>query len=268
MSAVIPPIISLLTDFGSRDTYVGQMKGAILSLAPRATLVDLTHEIPAGDIIAGSLAWLDAVAAFPPGTIHLGVVDPGVGSERRAIVAEIGAWRFVCPDNGLLTGVLQTQRLHRAVEVRETRFWRNEISPVFHGRDIFGPVAAHLAAGIDLGEFGPAISSPLVEIDLLDPTNDNGVIQGCVLAADRFGNLRTNIPATLLSRRQATSTGWTIEIGDVKIHGVVRCYSDSPIGQLCTLIGSHGHLEIAVNQGHAQELLHAVRGTMVTVRQA
>lgn len=266
MSAAVPPIITLLTDFGSRDTYVGQMKGAILSIAPGATLVDLTHEIPAGDILAGSLAWLDAVAAFPPGTIHLGVVDPGVGSERRAIAAEIGAWRFVCPDNGLLTGVLRIHPLHRAVEIREAHFWQRKISPVFHGRDIFGPVAAHLAAGIDLGEFGPAITRPLVEIDLIAPTIENGVIRGCVLIADQFGNLRTNIAATLLSQRPATSTEWTIEVGGAKIHGVVRCFSDLPIGQLCTLVGSHGHLEIAVNQGDAQELLHAARGTTVTVR--
>ncbi len=266
MSAPVQPIITLLTDFGSRDTYVGQMQGAILTTAPQARLVDLTHELPPGDILAGGLDWLDSIAAFPPGTIHLGVVDPGVGSERRAIVAEIGLWRFVCPDNGLLTGVLRSHPLHRAVEIREPGFWRTEVSSVFHGRDIFGPVAAHLAAGIDLGEFGPAISTPLVEIDLPEPTNETDVIQGCVLTSDRFGNLRTNIPATLLSRRQATSTKWTTEIGDVKINGVVRCFSDSPVGQLCALIGSHGQLEIAVNQGNAQELLHAVRGTTVTVR--
>jgi S-adenosylmethionine hydrolase len=268
------PIITLLTDFGSRDTYVGQMKGAILAIAPAARLVDMTHELPAGDILAGSLAWMDSVAAFPPGTIHVGVVDPGVGGERRGIAAEIGPWRFVFPDNGLATALLQSHTLHRAVELDEPRYWRPAVSPVFHGRDIFGPVAAHWAAGVALEEFGPALASPLVEWELPRPVIENGVIRGCVLTSDRFGNLRTNIPgkeivAAASSRRCTSETPlppWTVEIGSVKINGISSYFAETPTGQFCAVIGSHGHLEIAMNQGNAQLKLNALRGTPVIVR--
>lgn len=256
------PLITLLTDFGHADTYVGQMKGAILSVCPRATLVDLCHEIPPGDIAAGAVAWGAAGAAFPPQTIHVGVVDPGVGTPRRAIAAEIGPWRFVCPDNGLLTSILKTWPMSRAVELTESRWWRPEVSPVFHGRDLFGPVAAHWAAGRDLTEFGPFIDT-LAELDIASPQRDGGTVTGCVLTIDRFGNLRTNIPQAWLTE---PVDQWRIEIGPEAIHGVSRCFGDRDPGTLAALIGSHGHLEIAVNRGHAADRLSASVGMSVRIR--
>lgn len=255
------PVITLLTDFGTKDTYVGQMKGAILSLCPHAVLVDLSHDIPPGDIIAGAVAWCDAVAAFPPRTIHVGVVDPGVGTLRRAIAAEIGPWRFVGPDNGLITEMLKKWPMSRAVELTESRWWRPDVSAVFHGRDIFGPVAAHWAAGRELMEFGPPIES-LVQLDIAAPSRDGISITGCILTIDRFGNLRTNIPQAWLTD---PVDQWRIEIGPETIYGVSRCFGDRDAGALVALIGSHGHLEIAINRGHAAERLPASVGMPVHV---
>lgn len=257
------PLITLLTDFGSRDTYVGQVKGVILSVCPHARLVDITQEIPLGDVWSGTIAWKDAIAAFPPQTVHLGVVDPGVGTSRRAIAAEIGPWRFVCPDNGLLTTLLQTWPLVHAVELTERKWWRPDVSPVFHGRDLFGPVAAHWAAGRELTEFGPPISEPLIQLELKPPDVNGSEIQGTILIVDRFGNLRTNIPANLLT---GSPDRWVTTIEGQVIRGVSRCFGDQQVGALVALIGSHGHLEIAVNQGNAAQRLQAGVGTPVKLQ--
>lgn len=257
------PLVTLLTDFGSRDTYVGQMKGAMLSVCTEARLVDLTQEIPPGDVLSGAVAWGDAVPAFPPQTVHLGVVDPGVGTARRAVAAEIGPWRFVCPDNGLLTVLLQAWPLVRAVELTERKWWRPDVSPVFHGRDLFGPVAAHWAAGRDLTEFGPPISEPLIQLDLEPPQVIGSKIQGTILTVDRFGNLRTNISADLLT---GPPDRWVTTMEGQTIRGLSRCFGDREAGDFVSLIGSHGQLEIAVNQGNAAERLHAAVGTSVKVQ--
>ncbi len=251
--------MTLLTDFGRADTYVGQLKGAVLTVCSGAQLVDLTHEIPPGDLLTAAIAWADAVSAFPAGTIHLAVVDPGVGSSRRAIAAEIGDWRFVCPDNGLLTVILQKWTRRRIVELTNSQFWRPEVSPVFHGRDLFGPVAGHWARGTDLAEFGPELSLPPVLLSVPQPVNEGHAIRGQVLMADHFGTLRTNIPATWL----ADDEDWTIEVAGITIRGLVRCFSDVPPGELCALMGSHGDLEITMNQGRAQDKLSAGRGMPV-----
>lgn len=259
------PLITLLTDFGSHDTYVGQMKGAILSVCPDAQLVDLAHELAPGDIPAAAIAWADAVRAFPPGTIHLGVVDPGVGSERRGIAAEIGDWKFVCPDNGLLTMLRQTWPLLRAVELRNPQWWQRAVSPVFHGRDVFGPVAGHWAAGRDLLDFGPMIVDPLIQIPIPVPETGGRTVVGQVIAVDRFGNLRTNIVA---ARLIGPSEGWTFEIGPHTVRGLSRYFGEQPAGMPLALIGSHGFLEIAVNQGNAAQQWNAAVGTTVRVTQS
>jgi S-adenosylmethionine hydrolase len=254
------PLVTLLTDFGSRDVYVGQVKGAILSVCRQASLIDLTHDIPPGNIAAAAIAWADAVTPFPPQTIHVGVVDPGVGTQRRGIAAEIGPWRFVCPDNGLLSGIVQTWPLIRAVELTEPRWWRSDVSSVFHGRDIFGPVAAHWASGQSVTDFGPLISKPLETVTIPSPQRNDRGIAGTVLAIDHFGNLRTNIPAFWI---EGPPEDWHIEIGNETIHGLVRCFGDADTGALLALLGSHGRVEVAVNRGNAAERLNASVGTSV-----
>lgn len=259
----MPPIITLLTDFGGYDTYVGQMKGAILAVSPETQLVDLTHEISPGDIKSAASVWGDAVGVFPPGTIHVGVVDPGVGTARRAVAAEIGQWKFVCPDNGLLTYLLNRHRLHRAAELNCTRWWRPLVTPVFHGRDIFGPVAGHWAAGRDLAEFGTLLTDPLTTFEVPTPRIQTGRLEGIVQRRDRFGNLVTNLPAEFLV---GPGNSWSVEIGSHVIEGVSRFYGERPAGALMALIGSHGRLEIAVNQGSAADRLGVDVGTKVVVR--
>jgi S-adenosylmethionine hydrolase len=263
--SAMPPLISLLTDFGGSDTYVGQMKGAILSVCSDARLVDLTHEIPAGDIRAGAIAWADAVKVFPPGTVHLAVVDPGVGSARRAVAAEIGPWKFVCPDNGLATLLLQRYPLQRAAELNCARWWRSRVSAVFHGRDIFGPVAGHWACGRDLAELGSLIEGPLVSLDIEQPLVEPHRVTGRVQSIDRFGNLVTNISHELLAGPLAR---WNVRIGSERIEGLSRYYGEQPPGRLTALVGSHGRLEVAVAQGCAAAVLKATVGTPVIVERA
>jgi len=258
-----PSVITLLTDFGVSDAYVGQVKGAILAICPQTRLVDLTHEIPAGQIRLAASLWADAVDVFPSGTVHLGVVDPGVGSPRRPIAAEIGQWRFVCPDNGLLSSILAKWPLRRAVELTDARFRRSTVSPVFHGRDLFGPAAAHLAQGVELNELGPVVEMS-VGADLpATPVRDGAVIRGTVLSSDRFGNIQTDIPAELFA---ALWKEWLIEIAGQSIDGISQYYGEQLAGTLMAVIGSNGRLEIAMNQGHAAQRLGTSRGAVVVAR--
>src|ERR1700685_2767838 len=199
----MPPIITITTDFGLSDSYVAQMKGVILGISPQARLVDVTHQVPRQDCAAASAILADVVDAFPPGTIHLVVVDPGVGTKRRAVAVETIAEakpggeasgpRFVAPDNGVLTDVLQRHRIRRAVRLSETRFWATDVSNTFHGRDIFAPVAAHWSTGVDLAEFGPPLMLPLIQLPVSRPTVHDGEIRGEIVRTDSFGNLITNI---------------------------------------------------------------------------
>jgi S-adenosylmethionine hydrolase len=265
-----PTLITLTTDFGLSDSYVAQMKGAILTIAPDAVLIDVTHKIPPQDFAVASAVLADAVGAFPVGTIHLVVVDPGVGTDRRAIAVEArgeedtGEVRFVAPDNGVLTRVLAGRRVCRAVQLSERRFWRESVSQTFHGRDIFGPVAAHWSRGIDLAEFGPPLDSPLIKLSLPEPTCEGRTLSGEVVRTDAFGNLITNISATQLPA--ADRPRLTVEIGTQRIAGISRAYQDRPAGELVAVIGSSGILEIAVCCGHACEVLAAWSGDKVVVR--
>jgi S-adenosylmethionine hydrolase len=265
-----PALITLTTDFGLSDSYVAQMKGAILTIAPDAILIDLTHKIPPQDCVAGSAVLADAVGAFPAGTIHLIVVDPGVGTGRRAVAVEArgesdaGELRFVAPDNGVLTRVLEGRTVRRAVRLTERRFWRESVSQTFHGRDVFGPVAAHWSRGIDIAEFGPPLESPIIKLSLPEPTCEGLTLRGEVIRTDAFGNLITNIPATRLP--EADRPRLMVEIGTQRIVGISRAYQDRPAGELVAVIGSSGMLEIAVCCGHAGEVLAAWSGDKVVVR--
>lgn len=257
------PCITFLTDFGSCDTYVGQMKGVALGIHPDLQLVDLTHEIPRQQVLQGAFIWNDAVAVFPDDAIHVGVVDPGAGPVRRLIAAEIGRRRFVCPDNGLLSVILKRAVAHRIVLLDNPRWWRSHVSPTFHGRDILTPVAAAWSLGHDLAEFGSIQSTPLVTLPLADVVRGRNSLSGLVINVDRFGNLITNIEAAELP---PVCQNPQIEVGRFRIDGIKGCYTDVEPGEPLALTGSAGLLEISIRDGNAADEFHANCGHSVIVR--
>ncbi len=251
-------MITLLTDFGRTDTYVGQMHAVIASIAPAVRVVDLTHDIAPQNIVHGGLMLEDAVEACPPGTIHVAVVDPGVGSQRKAIAAEVGPWIFVGPDNGLFTAVLARWPLGAAVELTERRFHRETRSNTFHGRDVFAPTAAHLANGASLVSLGSALLTPLIQTPIPQPCREPHRTTGEVLWVDHFGNLVTN-----LRREHLHRSGGRISLPTASDLPLVACYADGPEESLFALFGSSGRLEIAVRNGSAAARLKAGAGTIV-----
>jgi S-adenosyl-L-methionine hydrolase (adenosine-forming) len=255
--------MTFLTDFGTRDTYVAQMKGVVLGINPDVQFVDLTHEIPPQQILRGAFVWSDAVRAFPAGTIHVGVVDPGDGSDRELVAAEIGEHRFVCPDNGLLTVILQKTKLHRAVRLDNRKWWRTSASNTFQGREILAPVAAHWSLGVDLAELGSPLDSSLVTFPLADNRRGQMSLIGQVVDIDRFGNLVTDIEPNLLP---SDSQSLRFEIGAFHISGLSACYSDVDEGDPLVLIGSSGRLEISIRSGNAADEFQAEFGRRVVAR--
>ncbi len=252
------PIVTLLTDFGLRDGYVGAVKGVILSRCPAARLVDLSHEIAPGDIGAAAYVLGQSASYFPPDTVHLAVVDPGVGSRRRGIACRVGPQRYVAPDNGILSRVLDCAEPCRAFEIARAEAWRESVSPVFHGRDVFAPVAAHLAAGGELGELGAEIEvDGLARAGWPEPRREADGRIGCVVYVDHFGNLVTNLTAVdVPPEGELRVAGRSIPRG--------RTYSDVHEGALVALVGSSGLIEIAKNGGSAAALLGAAPGHVVT----
>lgn len=257
-------VITLLTDFGLEDGYVAAMKGVIAAIAPDARLVDVTHLVPPQDVASGRFRLLTVVPYFPPGTIHLAVVDPGVGTARRAVAIRSASGScFVGPDNGLLLGALETNRPAAAVVLSEPRFWRTPTpSATFHGRDVFAPVAAHLARGVDLGALGPTIApETLVRLALAAFKMLPGGVEGAVQAVDRFGNLISNVPGSVL----AGCGTWNASVGRRTVEGH-RTYGEVPVGEALALVGSHGFVEIAVHRGNARSALTADVGDPVRIR--
>jgi S-adenosyl-L-methionine hydrolase (adenosine-forming) len=259
-----PPIIALLTDFGTRDHYAGAMRGVALGICRDATLADITHDIAPQDVLGGALELAAAFRYFPPATVFLCVVDPGVGSARRAIAADAGGYTFVAPDNGLLTLVFRACAPARVVELTERRYAQPTISRTFEGRDRFAPAAAWLANGTDLGALGRPITD-WQRLDVPEPRVEGGQLSGVVLRIDRFGNLVTNIDRRGVERA-AAGTDITIAAAGRQVGGLVATYADAQPGALCALFGSSDHLEIAVNGGSAAERLRVTRGAPVTVR--
>jgi S-adenosylmethionine hydrolase len=248
-------VITLLTDFGLADTYVGQMKGAILAIAPSATLVDLTHAVLPQDVFAGAFLLWSAVEPFEAGTIHLAVVDPGVGSERRAVALQARRGDvFVGPDNGLLWPALE--RLGGcalAIELNERRFWRTAVSSTFHGRDLFGPVAGHLANGVPLDNLGSPIDDP-TKLEL--PTARG--LEGEVIHVDVYGNLITNLPAASLPEH------FEVRIGTHRVPQASH-YAAVADGALLALVGSAGLLEISARNASAAAITGAQRGARALI---
>ncbi len=264
----MPPIVALLSDFGSQDHYVGAMKGAVLSTCPGATLVDVVHDLPAHDVMAGALA-LEAVhTAFPGGTVFLAVVDPGVGSARRGLAVAASGYHFVAPDNGILGLVLDAHPGAAVRALTNAGLFRFEVSPVFHGRDIFAPVAGHLARGMAFEEVGPlvldAASLHVAPVSRRAPLEWEAV----VVHVDRFGNLVTNLTSRDMSAMAELLPRGLSDL-QVSVEGVVipfaRTYSDVAPGEPCAVRGSSGRLEVAVNQDSASRQLGAWVGTLVRV---
>ena len=260
------PIIAFLTDFGTRDHYVGAMKGAALSICPDATLVDITHEIPPQDVLTGALELAAACRYVPAATVFVAVVDPGVGSKRRAIAAEAGGFRFVAPDNGLLSVVLRDLGAAMVVELTNDRYAREHVSRTFEGRDRFAPAAAWLASGVALSDFGRPVPDR-IELKVPGAAVAEDRLWGEVLVVDRFGNLVTSIDRASFDRF-ATGAPVQIAVGPHRLGDLQGTYVDAPHGAACALFGSSGRLEIAVNGGSAAERLALARGAPVVVTRA
>ena len=256
------PVIALLTDFGTSDHYAGVMKGVVLGICPDAAIVDITHEVPAHDILAGALELDASFRCFPAGTIFVVVVDPGVGSARRAIGVRAGGYQFVAPDNGVLTPALEAPSLE-AVQLREAKCARPTVSRTFEGRDRFAPAAAWLATGVPLEAFGPRITD-LRRLELTRPSIDHDLLVGAVVRVDRFGNLVTNIDRSTLERFRGADD-IVIEIGSDEPPPLVATYTDVPVGHACALVGSTDHLEIACHGRSARAYLGLARGAVVRV---
>ncbi len=264
------PIVALLTDFGSRDPYVGALKGAILAAAPEATVVDIVHGLPPHDIRTGAFALEAAYRAFPAGAAFVAVVDPGVGGGRRELALQAGGYFFVGPDNGLFTLILAAHPDARVHEITNAGLFRHEVSPTFHARDVFGPVAARLAAGMPLDEAGPRIPDPVV-FAVPRPRRIDGDWEGEVVYADRFGNLSCSITQADLDAILGTFGGdptQLVVLVEGNVLPVVRTYADVAEGEACALVGSSGRLEVAVNRGSAARVLGAAPGAPVRVRRA
>lgn len=244
-------IVTLLTDFGTEASYAAEMK-AVLRARTRARLVDITHEIPPHDVVAGAFVLAAAVRAFPVGTVHLAVVDPGVGTERRPIVVRAGGHRFVGPDNGLLLPAARAVGDPRGAVIDEARFGRQPIAATFHGRDLFAPVAAALADGLPADRVGPP-AGELADVRLPPPLRTTTRLAGHVAFIDRFGNAVTSLPGAWLD--DAPPLLRLVRPGRPLALRRVRTYGDGRPGELLVLVGSAGTVELAVNAGRAADRL-------------
>ena len=272
------PIITLTTDFGVNDAYAASMKGVILSINPQATIIDICHTIEPQNIAQAAFVLSTAYIYFPRETIHIAIVDPGVGSQRKAVILKTSAGCFIAPDNGILSYVIdqmcplasdrsiseglvsvEDRELSNQVEavvITNRNFWCQPVSPTFHGRDIFAPVAAHLSLGVPPTQFGEIISSLLVFSILRPYFKSENVLIGHVIHVDRFGNLITNIRSAALPQKEVT-----VEIDGQCISGLSNFYTQSE--GLMAIIGSTGYLEIALRDGNAQVWLHAHVGDII-----
>ena len=256
-------IITLTTDFGAADWFVGTMKGVILGLQPRAHLVDITHEIPAGDIRAGAFALAASYKFFPKRTVHVAVIDPGVGSERRAIVVQTANYFFVGPDNGVLSLALAHEKIKAAHQITNEQLFLHPVSNTFHGRDVFAPVAANLSKGLPLGKVGSLIKE-FVKLNWPEPQRAANSIKGEIVYIDRFGNAITNISNATLAPLAESSC-------EIFVRGKPLCalqpfYQAVPQGNPVAVPGSSGFLELAVNGGSAAEQFKLKVAETVIVR--
>lgn len=257
-------IITLTTDFGIDDHEAGVLKGVIWSIAPETQVVDLTHDIAPHNIMGAALVLWRSVPYFPNGTIHVGIVDPGVGTSRRGIAAQIASQYFVGPDNGLLTLLVNRSQGNyehiKFVSLDQSRYWLTDVSNVFHARDIFAPIAAHLASGIPIEAIGTAINDPVM-LEISAPTRSPQGWKGQIIDVDHFGNLTTNLTGThLLPMKEVM-----INIKGKQIVGLVSTFGERPVGSLVALIDSSGSLAISVVNGSAEKILNAQVGDTLDI---
>jgi S-adenosylmethionine hydrolase len=276
------PLITLTTDFGTADGYVGTMKGVILGIVPNARLVDISHEIAPQNLRQAAYVLYTAYPFFPPHTVHLVVVDPGVGSARRPVALRTPAGDFVAPDNGVLSYVMAREPVEALVELSDPRYRLPQVSHTFHGRDIFAPAAAHLASGVPIGALGPLVSDPVAFPPPRLEISPAGII-GEVLHADHFGNVITSIGSLTWSdddlsfepafgdegsgeRVHFRAGGAVVVVAGQEIAGVHRTYAEAATGEALALVGSEGHLEVAVREGSAARSLGLRPGDAVVLR--
>ncbi len=262
----MPVLISITTDFGLKDHYTGAMKGAILTVNPAAKLIDISHAITPGDILQGAFVMAEACRYYPRGTVHLGVVDPGVGGPRRAVIVETERFLFVGPDNGLLSLAAESDGIKRVFEIKNEKYMREAISRTFHGRDIFGPVAGHLSLGVAPTEFGP-LTRDLLMINLPEPECIEGAVNGEVIHIDSYGNIITNIMAELIESSLGTGD-IELTIKGRKVKGLYRSYASIEPGGLGALTGSSGRVEVAAHEGSGAGILGLGVGEKVRVVKA
>jgi S-adenosyl-L-methionine hydrolase (adenosine-forming) len=258
------PIITLTTDFGAGSGYVAQMKGVLLSICRDLDIIDVSHAIRPQDVRQGAILLADVTPRFPPGTIHIAVVDPGVGTPRRILYAEIGDQRYVAPDNGLLSYLATRSQLSLVLSVENSAFWLPEPSNTFHGRDIMAPVAAHVANGISPNELGPPAGS-IVQLSWPHPRRISNQLIGEVLLVDSFGNLITNITRDDLGEWATLDALLSFEIVGQITQGVHSTYGAAESGELIALFDSQGRLEIAKVGGNSAAELNAGPGATITV---
>jgi len=257
-------VLSITTDFGLTNGFVGVMKGVIYGIAPDVKIVDLSQLISAQNVLEGAYTMWRAVPFFPPGSVHVGVVDPGVGTKRRPIGAHLGDQYFIAPDNGLLTPLIldaeQNNGIMEFVHLDNPDYWLPKISNTFHGRDIFAPTGAHLAAGVPLSELGTPITDP-VRLDLPRPEKTENGWLAHVTIIDIFGNLTTDLPADALDGNQDV----IIRIHDREIDGIIESYGHREMGDLVAVVDSEDYIEVSVVNGNAKQALNAQTGDIVEV---
>jgi S-adenosyl-L-methionine hydrolase (adenosine-forming) len=257
------PIITLTTDFGNGSPYVAAMKGVILTINPTAMIVDISHAVPAQDISRGALILEDTTPWFPADTIHVAVVDPGVGTNRAIVYARIGRQQYVAPDNGLLARLMSRTPASLVLQLTEREHWLSEVSNTFHGRDIMAPVAARLSLGLDPRRLGPPLGQ-LSQLDLPRAVMIDEKVRGQIISIDSFGNLITNITYDLLAGRPTDSRA-CIVCGIFETFGIYHAYAEQAAGMLVALIGSSGRLELAIVGDNAAARLGVSVGTPVVV---
>ncbi|MDY6790166.1 MAG: SAM-dependent chlorinase/fluorinase [Thermodesulfobacteriota bacterium] len=264
-------IITLTTDFGTSDEYAGIMKGVILSLNPSAVIVDITHHINPQDLLQAAYTIFAAYRYFPPGTVHVVVVDPTVGSDRKIIALEIADHTFLAPDNGVLTLLFYQGDIESIYRIDNASYFLDPVSRTFHGRDIFAPVAAHLAMGVSLKKLGtPVAQKKIICLSIPQPyLADNGELVGSIVSIDCFGNLITDIQLSDLEKMDKRVTGkkLCIMVGREKIIGLSENYSSVVAGHPLAIIGSREYLEISVNGGNAANYFMMEKGDSVRIRQ-
>jgi S-adenosylmethionine hydrolase len=257
------PVITLMTDFGLRDHYVAAMKGVILGICPHATIVDVTHEVSSYEVAEAAFLLSQTWGCFPKKTVHVVVVDPGVGSMRRPILAETAGQRFIAPDNGVLTPVL-TREGTKVRHITAEKFFRQPVSHTFHGRDIFAPVAARLASGTLASKLGPLIENHLRLTFERPVRSARRGWTGAILHVDHFGNIVTNIPVAEFSHVEQHA--FEVSIGYRTVEKLARSYAEMPPGELFAIVGSSGYLEISANQDSAAKILGCEAGAPVEIR--